>query len=353
MNEFDKAILNALYQNGIVSVGGSVPKTKGEYDLPEGDYGTIRIHPEDREIFSILFPIKGGTKAGNENSAGTGNAEIAVYWLFKYNRKDTFARNTQGGSNPDLRIGNNGTDGFGAEIKSYKSSGKIKIGKFSEDKSSIRKINHILSHIGLDTRTNIKGNLISPSNNSFDINDLKEAGIAAIKYYTHKYYLLRNISRSNDRLITQLQYVRDSAVIGIIKEEIDTNEKLIAFHRDKIDKFNETFSVIDIKVEDLVVLQYQNGKPIDVEELEKKHEEIVNDLTLKIIKKLLINKLKLKPGHSGYIFNIPSKSDDIDFIRVDLNKLEQLSKNSNFHKLIKVNCGEISIQLKEIFTFPD
>jgi hypothetical protein len=94
----------------------------------------LLLNKADRDVFNKLYPLSDGSK-------GTGNGEIAAYWLFGGYAE---THNNQGGvdgtgersaSAPDLRISSNPSEGL-VEIKSYKNLDDISLGKFKDDKGN-------------------------------------------------------------------------------------------------------------------------------------------------------------------------------------------------------------------------
>ena len=84
-----------------------IPAATGTYRKPPGgSYTLTGWTAEDRKIFEELWPE-------TNNSAIVGKGEIALYWLFNYQKNQVIAQDARGGEDPDLEIG-----GVPAEVKS-------------------------------------------------------------------------------------------------------------------------------------------------------------------------------------------------------------------------------------------
>lgn len=127
---------NKSYNDTIIDLLGEIPEVAGNYTL--GTTSNLTIHPVDKVILDQLYHTTDGSK-------GTGNGEIAIYWLFGKNYFVYDNRGQRDGEGnltadaPDLRMsltsGGNPTHGL-VEIKSYNNLNEISLGKFKDDKSN-------------------------------------------------------------------------------------------------------------------------------------------------------------------------------------------------------------------------
>ena len=119
--DYDKHILDTLQLD-------EMPKAVGSYTVPAGS-GDVKVHPKDLEMFRKIFPL-----APNQ---GVGPGELALYWLYQYQKNPVTTIDNRGDAKPDLQIG----DKY-VEVKAYgKHVGKIKLGKFASQKANLRLLN--------------------------------------------------------------------------------------------------------------------------------------------------------------------------------------------------------------------
>ena len=146
-----------------------IPLVKGKYKL--GESGTVQ--GSDKDTFIKLYKVAPPTAdkgIGSAGSKGSGNGEIALYWLFKYQSPSIPAKDSRGSDNPDLII-----DGHGVEVKSMESN-DLALGRFGHEeyKEIILLLNDIFSLYALSSVIAHKKPRI-PTVSNFNQNELKEA----------------------------------------------------------------------------------------------------------------------------------------------------------------------------------
>ena len=176
-NPDDKAILNTLlyeltgttliaesapgYDQYLMDNGfPEIPQAKGTYRQPQGS-GDMKVHPGDLATYKKMFTMN----AGNQT---VGPGELALYWLFQFQKNPVECSDNRGGSDPDLTIG-----GIKAEVKSYKShKGKITLGKFGEQKTNLTVLTVIFGIQALSAVLNMESTkkVIRPT--SFTVEEL-------------------------------------------------------------------------------------------------------------------------------------------------------------------------------------
>lgn len=121
---YDKVIAKALTGDE----NGEVPQPSQVYEIGKD----VNLSGEDEKIFSKLYPIsppKSGKDIDSAGSKGSGNGEIAMYWLLS---KGHTVEDTRGSDNPDLLV-----DGsIGLEVKAYETT-KMTLGRYGSDKDNI------------------------------------------------------------------------------------------------------------------------------------------------------------------------------------------------------------------------
>lgn len=97
---------------------------------------STRVHnPEDLKHYKTLFsvtPPKIGKTLEDAGSKGSGNGEIALYWLLK--KTYPSIRDNRDSGKPDLAVNLNGTE-TGLEVKAYDAK-KIGLGRFADQKEN-------------------------------------------------------------------------------------------------------------------------------------------------------------------------------------------------------------------------
>lgn len=159
---YDKVIKDALKVD-------QIPLVKNKYTL--GNSGPVKS--PDLETFKELYkvaPPTTGKEVGSAGTKGSGNGEIALYWLFKYQTPSIPAQDSRGSDNPDLII-----DGHGVEVKSMDSS-DLALGRFGHEdyKETTLLLNDIFSLYALSSVIAHKKPRI-PAVSNFNQNELKEA----------------------------------------------------------------------------------------------------------------------------------------------------------------------------------
>ena len=269
---YDKVIKNALKVENI-------PQVQGEYTL-----GTdVNINGEDAKIFKSLYsvsPPKKGKDVDTAGSKGTGNGEIAMYWLFAHQPGHT-AQGTQGGGKPDLEI-----DGKGVEVKAYDSN-RITLGRFGSDKANIDLLNTLF---GLDA-------LVSTIEKTSD-KDKRASSLNFSKSdITRAFNTLQDFSNNQDLRELSSKY----ALIGNIYSKID-----------------------DLNTQ----LGLQQGAKAE-------------DYAGALVKRILLRKFGEKPGFGGYIVNV-NESGNLKYIQITEEKIKQLSSEDVLENTF-MNQGSIII----------
>ncbi len=159
---YDKVIKDALKVD-------QIPSVKGKYILGDNK----KPQGSDLEIFTKLYkvaPPTAGKEVGSAGTKGSGNGEIALYWLFKHQTPSISAQDSRGSDNPDLII-----NGNGVEVKSMESS-DLALGRFGHEdyKETILLLNDIFSLYALSSVIAHKKPRI-PAVSNFNQKELQEA----------------------------------------------------------------------------------------------------------------------------------------------------------------------------------
>ena len=242
-----------------------IPQVQNSYKLGE----SITLSGEDAEIFKKLYPIappkkdKGIESAG---SKGSGNGEIAVYWLFAHQQGHT-AKDARGSGNPDLII-----DNIGTEIKALDSTKKIAIGRIGSYTESLNDLNVLMGIDALSIEFKSSGKKQTPPN-AFNatVDDIIQACRHSLEVYNNSE--LRDIGKV-------------------------FNIDFISSMYNRLDKLIEKY------------------KP-------KSSEELAAD----ILKGFITQKFSSKPGIPGYIVNV-SSGGNLEYTYITQEKINNLDKDN-------------------------
>jgi hypothetical protein len=198
-NTYDKVIKDALKVD-------QIPLVKGKYKL--GQSGTVQ--GSDKDTFNKLYkvaPPTAGKEIGSAGTKGSGNGEIALYWLFKYQTPSIPAEDSRGVDNPDLII-----DGHGVEVKSMDKA-ELPLGRFGHQdyKEVILLLNDIFSLYALSSLIAHKKKRI-PTASNFNQDELEEALESIIelhkdenlKKYSEAFPIISNIFKKTNIIFDKL-----------------------------------------------------------------------------------------------------------------------------------------------------
>lgn len=260
----------------------SIPLAQGSYKLEGGTFD-FNVASEDMENFNKLYPLappKTGETEGQ--TKGVGNGEIALYYLYQYQKTPLNVEDGRGDDQPDLIM-----NGVGVEVKAMKShTGQIKLGRFGKDRENL----YLLSNIfGLYTLTKTFEGEDTPSINPTNF--------------------------SATILPTALKAVYDFNKIDNLDELVKT--------------YPQVFGQINKNIK--TVLRFLKTP---------KNEE---DAAIATAKRLAKSKLERKPGYNGYLANV-LKNGSIKFFKIDESKLEGQELLDNLkvaQSTISLNFGNL------------
>jgi hypothetical protein len=287
------------YNQVIAKVLFGTKEDVNKIPLPVGDYKigiNFTITKEDKEIYSKLYPIAPPKQEVDDDvmigSKGSGNGEIALYWLLSKNHT---VKDMRGSDNPDLLI-----DGsIGVEVKAYDSK-KIGLGRFGNQYAN-RKLLSII--FGL------------------------KALLGAI-----------TIGQDGGKGRTQ----RQAPSLDTFKKEelIQSFKILLDFdNNNDLKQIAHKYSPIDMIYQQISLVV--NG-------LDLQHGQFTAEQgAAEIIKLLLITKLTKKPGFGGYLANIDSNGQCI-FHLVNEDKIKKLDSNIILDN-VNANGAGLYVQPDNIF----
>jgi hypothetical protein len=253
-SEYDAVIKNKL---------GKLPKPRGDYKLGQD----VQLSGADVKIFKELYPIgppKKGQDVSSAGSKGSGNGEIALYWLLSKNHK---VEDGRGGGAPDLIV-----NGKGVEVKAYDSK-KITLGRFSSDSESVGLLNTLF---GLNALVSV---LDKTAVKQKEANSLNFTRGDIIKAFEH----LRDFSSSAELRGLATKY-------SLIKNIFDKVDSLIAAL-----KLPPKFKT--------------------------------EDAAAAMIRRIIAKKIQEKPGENGYLANV-DEGGKIKYQQISTAKLNKVSSDT-------------------------
>ena len=276
-----------------------IPAATGTYRKPPGgSYTLTGWTAEDKKIFEDLWPE-------NNNSAIVGKGEIALYWLFNYQKNQVVAQDARGGEDPDLEIG-----GVPAEVKSYKSHNMITgLGRWSDYKPERRIVQNIFGVHAL-TKAFKEGDTANPITEiTFGKKQLVEAAASLFTF------------------------------LNLPGVENLTKEPPEGFGKDSI------FSNMIANAKSVFPEMYKSllaSGVADVSELNK--SSTPEDVAIQVLQMLAAKKYGNKPGNMGYIVNIIPGKADVHFHQIDIAAIDSKATDS-----LNVSGGTIKGNLGKIF----
>jgi hypothetical protein len=283
---FDDTIRRALK----LSDEEPIPTVKGRYQLPAAFGGSfnIKVSSSDMDVWDKLFevtPPKVGKTTGQ--TRGSGNGEVALYWLYKFTPTSLNVRDGRGGNNPDLFI-----DNVGVEVKNFKSNvGKIQIGRYGSKHHAMALLRIVLGMSSLLSSLNFKDGRITGKN---------------VSPQTWTGLELMNAFKNIEKL-----------------EEIDLDQLA--------NSWGEVFGPIQ---SNLKALHKELGEYDDSGEAAEK-----------LVKMIVLEVFENKPQEGGYIVNVQSGGDCM-FYNITFDKIHE---NTRILKSISSNQGLLSVNFNELF----
>ena len=198
--QYDQVIAYALF--GDVKKVADIPKPEKKYQL--GTDGSV--DPDDMETWKKLYrekPPKTGREIGAPGTHGSGNGEIALYWLL--NGSGYTVEDGRGDEQPDLIV-----NGTGLEVKAY-GKRQITLGRFGKDYDTRKKLGYVL---GLDVLiSNLTGEERAPSIDSFNEKELVRGFETMAKFSANdnlreaskEFDLISGIYSKIDTLLSELE----------------------------------------------------------------------------------------------------------------------------------------------------
>jgi len=258
---------------------------------------TINSIPADfRQLWQALYEVtpprvgqeEGGTK-------GSGNGELDLYWFLKSSGLSIQDNRLAEAGSADLIITDTNT---GIEVKAYDKQPWLKIGKFSKNVTEDQKMNNMC----LDT--------------IFGLDTLLRSGKSSSNEPT-----VDNVKAGN--ILTFNKTNLKKACISLLRVASLVTDPVLANY--------DFFKIIESKIKQVAdYLQLPSVKGLD---------EDSSMLANSLMYKLLITKLKNKPGDGGFIVNV-NKLGNIEWLKVDFAKIEEKFKKTD-NEYVKVNTGEL------------
>ena len=250
------------------------------------------FQPLWKALYEVTPPRVGQEEGGTK---GSGNGEVALYWFLKQTNPTLQDNRLAEAGSADLIITDTNT---GIEVKAYDKQPWLKIGKFSKNVTEDQKMNNMC----LDT--------------IFGLDTLLRSGKSSSNEPT-----VDNVKAGN--ILTFNKTNLKKACISLLRVASLVTDPVLANY--------DFFKIIESKIKQVAdYLQLPSVKGLD---------EDSSMLANSLMYKLLITKLKNKPGDGGFIVNV-NKLGNIEWLKVDFANIEEKFKKID-NEYVKVNTGEL------------
>jgi hypothetical protein len=203
-SQYDRIIAKVLTGDE----NGEIPQPSRVYTLGEPE----NLTGEDEKIFSELYPItppKGGKDISSAGSKGSGNGEIAMYWLLS---KGHTVEDGRGSDSPDLIVDGN----TGLEVKAYETT-TVTLGRYGSDQDSMAILGVIFGIANIVGT--FKGDKRTASPTTFNTAELEEAFKRMSDFSDSKLRELRKEYVIIDNIFTNIDKVAE--VLDLNKENLE------------------------------------------------------------------------------------------------------------------------------------
>lgn len=265
---------------------------KNPVDLFTANRVPAKYMPLWQGLYELTPPKVGEEEGGTK---GSGNGEMALYWLLKASYPSLQDNRLAGVGAADLIISDSGT---GIEVKAYPPKEKwLKIGKYRRNISPAQKNNNLCldTIFGLDVLLNIG----------------KEGGESKIKkrgdVFNFNFLAVKNAFES----LLKVAVLSDDPVLA--------QYDLFKFINDNLKKVSSYLNI-----------------PLTGEKSEEQAATLANELLFKLIE----TKFSAKPGNNGYLVNV-DRLGSIEWLKVDLAKIKDKFKPGN--EYVKASTGELFV----------
>jgi len=202
-SQYDRIIAKVLTGDE----NGEIPQPSRVYTIGKPE----NLTGEDEKIFSKLYPIsppKSGKELDTAGSKGSGNGEIAMYWLLS---RGHTVEDGRGRDNPDLIV-----DGKGVEVKAYETT-TITLGRYGSDQDNMAILGVIFGIANIVGT--FKGDKRTASPATFNTAELEEAFKRMSDFSDSKLRELRKEYAIIDNIFTNIDKVVE--VLDLNKENLD------------------------------------------------------------------------------------------------------------------------------------
>ena len=303
--------------------GSSIPMAEGNYSLKQKTASYIKVHDDDKVYFQKLYN-PGGT------SQGTGNGEVALWWLLNsqkahYTKFKTFQKSGSGNlychvnqgatklSDPDLLV-----NGKGVEVKSLKKDSLFSSGGKGGATFGLGRFGRFDDFIALVGFLQSVDNLVGEKELPSDVATLKNVSYEQLKGAAENFCLFRSI---------------------ILKNRL---QEYTIFQN--MAKQFELFDAICNKYDILKTCKFEG--PMN------KNRVGGDEIALKLMAFLAIQAFSEKPGFGDYIANVPSSGSG-DMFTIEFFRPKQDNLNENKLKILgnfNIGNGALKVRLGELFS---
>lgn len=232
---------NATYPEVIAHALYGDPARANEIEQPVGNYvagGLNQVVPQDLKIFKQLYsvnPPKKGMEIGTAATKGSGNGEIALFWLLRPSYPDI--QDGREGGDPDLKIP---SKKFGIEVKAYGGDKMITLGRFGDQHVNRRLLSVVFGLKALVENFDPKTPSRMPSLDTFNSKELASAFNVLAKFDSNEalrasgFNLLHDVYKQIDQVKNALNLGDAPGSFTEKEVPVGAGRMMLAFLKDKL-----------------------------------------------------------------------------------------------------------------------
>ena len=208
---YPEVIAHALY--GDAGLANKLPVPVGNYTLG----GINQVISQDLDTFKFLYPVnppKKGMEIGTAATKGSGNGEIALYWLLRKKYPDI--EDGREGGDPDLKIP---SQKIGIEVKAYGGDKMITLVRFGDQHVNRRLLSVVFGLKALVENFDPRTPSRMPSLDTFNSKELASAFEVLAKFDSNEalrasgFNLLRDVYKQIDQVKNALNLGLEMSIL--------------------------------------------------------------------------------------------------------------------------------------------
>lgn len=232
---------NATYPEVIAHALFGDPSQTNQIQPPVGKYelgGINQVLPQDLQTFKQLYsvnPPKKGMEIGTAATKGSGNGEIALFWLLRQSYPDI--EDGREGGDPDLKIP---SLKIGVEVKAYGGDKMITLGRFGDQHVNRRLLSVVFGLKALVENFDPRTPSRMPSLDTFNSKELASAFDVLAKFDSNEalrrsgFNLLHDVYKQIDQVKNALNLGSEPGSFTEKDIQVGAGRMMLAFLKDKL-----------------------------------------------------------------------------------------------------------------------